>query len=235
MNEAEKQSAPTDLDETEIAAYLASHPDFLHRHPETFEAMDVPHGTGNAVSLIERQVRVLRDTNTEIRARFEKLLATAQSNEERVVQLNRVARILAGAVSTDAMVDALTHCLHDHMGVDRVYIGIRSTLPGDVTRIEALEEASEASKALVNVFRRGKPICGELSAAHAKALFSPDDTVPVTSAAMIPLGGNIRGAIVLASADPQHFTSEMGTLFPELFGDLLTAALERLLGAEQSS
>ncbi|MGB7755185.1 MAG: DUF484 family protein [Salinisphaera sp.] len=233
MNEAEKQPVSTDLDEAEVAAYLAAHPDFLRRHPEAFEAMDVPHASGGAISLIERQVSVLRDTNARIQSRFEELLATARSNEERVIQLNRVARIMAAAVAADPMIEALTRCLHDHLAVDRVYVGIQGALPADVDRIHKLEDGSDASRALTNVFRRGKPICGELSATQSKALFDTDDEALMISAAMIPLGHNgVHGAIVLASADPKRFTPDMGTLFVELFGDLLTATLRRVLGAE---
>lgn len=233
MNEAEKQPVSTDLDEAEVAAYLAAHPDFLRRHPEAFEAMDVPHASGGAISLIERQVSVLRDTNARIQSRFEELLATARSNEERVIQLNRVARIMAGAVAADPMIEALTRCLHDHLAVDRVYVGIQGPLPSEIDSIHKLEEGSDASRALTNVFRRGKPICGELSATQSKALFDTDDEALMTSAAMIPLGHNgVHGAIVLASTDPKRFTPDMGTLFVELFGDLLTATLRRVLGAE---
>ncbi|KEZ76284.1 DUF484 family protein [Salinisphaera hydrothermalis] len=233
MNEAEKQPVSIDLDEAEVAAYLAAHPDFLRRHPEAFEAMDVPHASGSAISLIERQVGVLRETNARIQSRFDELLATAKSNEERVIQLNRVARIMAGATAADPMIDALTQCLHDHLAVDRVYVGIQGSLPADIERIHKLEDGADASRALTNVFRRGKPICGELSATQSRALFTTDDDALMTSAALIPLGKNgVHGAIVLASRDPKRFTPDMGTLFVELFGDLLTATLRRLLGAE---
>ncbi|MGN8160336.1 DUF484 family protein [Salinisphaera sp. RV14] len=233
MNEAEKQPVSIDLDESEVAAYLAAHPDFLRRHPEAFEAMDVPHASGSAVSLIERQVRVLRDTNARIQSRFEELLAAARSNEERVVQLNRVARIMAGAVEVDPMIASLTRCLGDHLAVDCVYVGMQGTLPTTVDSIHPLEDDADASRALTNVFRRGKPICGELSATQSKALFAGGDDALMTSAAMIPLGQHdIHGAIVLASADPKRFTADMGTLFVELFGDLLTATLRRLLGTD---
>ncbi len=132
------------------------------------------------------------------------------------------------------MIDALTQSLRDHLAVDRVYVGIQSALPASVQRIHRIEEGGDASRALTNVFRRGKPICGELSASQSRALFTTDDDALMTSAAMIPLGRNgVHGAIVLASADPKRFTPDMGILFVELFGDLLTATLRRVLGAER--
>lgn len=233
MNEAEKQPEVVDLDEAEVAAYLAAHPDFLHRHPETFEALDVAHETGDAVSLIERQVRVLRDTNRKIQARFEELMNTARDNEQRVVHLNRVARVMVGARSADELVAGLTECVQKHLAVDRVYVGLQGDLPADVHEIHALADGTPASRALTNVFRRGKPICDVFSAEHSAALFATRPDAPMTSAALVPLGSRgVQGAIVLASADPERFTADMGTLFVELFGDLLTASLRRLLGSE---
>ncbi|WP_423822516.1 DUF484 family protein [Salinisphaera sp. SPP-AMP-43] len=233
MNEAEKQRVSIDLDEADVAAYLAAHPDFLRRHPETFEALDVPHASGNAISLIERQVRVLRETNTRIQARFDELMSTAKSNEDRVIQLNRVARIMVGAVSADALVESLVECLRTHLDVDHVYVGVQGELPADITHIHHLAQDSAEAQALTNVFRRGKPLCGELSAAQSQALFGTEPDQPLASAALVPLGMNgVHGAIVLASGDPKRFSADMGTLFVELFGDLLTASLRRLLGRE---
>ncbi|MDA3920228.1 MAG: DUF484 family protein [Salinisphaera sp.] len=231
MNEAEKQPEVVDLDEADVAAYLTANPDFLRRHPETFESLDVAHKAGAAVSLIERQVRVLRETNHKLQARFDELMTTARENEQRVVQLNRVARVMVGAISADDLVNGLARCLQQHLDVDRVYIGLQGELPDDVQTIDCLIEGEPASRALTNVFRRGKPICGALSAEQVSAWFPADDKVAMTSAALVPLGSRgVQGAIVLASADPERFAEDMGTLFIELFGQLLTASLQRVLG-----
>jgi len=233
MNEAEKQPASVDLDEADIAAYLEAHPAFFKRHPDTFERLNVPHAAGGAVSLIERQVGVLRQTNQKIQARFDELLSTARDNEQRVVELNRVARVMVGATEVDALVEGLTECLKTHLDVDQIYVGLQGDLPADVTTIDALVDGTPASRALTNVFRRGKPICGALSSEQSEALFTADDQELMTSAALVPLGSHgVQGAIVLASANPQRFAEDMGTLFVELFGELLTASLRRLLGAE---
>ncbi|RJS93371.1 DUF484 family protein [Salinisphaera sp. Q1T1-3] len=234
MNEVQTPATQTpEFDEAEIAAYLVAHPEFARRHPEAFEAQDIAHVTQGAASLIERQVAVLRQTNRELAARFESLVATARANEHRVVELNRVARVMVGATDVDAMLERLIDCLKTDLAVDRVYIGLTGALPAEVARIETLVEDSDAGRALVNTFRRGKPICGEITPTQAAALFPADEASPMASAAAIPLGRQrVVGAIVLASADPGRFTADMGTLFVELFGELLSATLTRLLGAE---
>ena len=228
----EPSSSVAELDEDQVAAWLVAHPEFVSRHPEAFEAQAIGHDAQGATSLIERQVARLRQTNRELAVRFEELVGTARANEDRVVQLNRVARIMVGATEVDALITALTDSLQRHFGVDATGVFLEGPAQADINRILWLEDAPAAHEALTHVRRRGKPICGELTAAQAEALFADgDDDAVFTSAAFIPLGRNqVRGAIVLASRDPQRFTPDMGTLFVELFGALLTATLARLIG-----
>ncbi|MBH03777.1 MAG: hypothetical protein CMP08_06605 [Xanthomonadales bacterium] len=230
--QSEPLSSVPALDEEQVAAWLVAHPDFVSRHPEAFEAQAIGHDTQGAASLIERQVARLRQTNRELAARFEELVRTARANEDRVVQLNRVARIMVGATEADALIAALSDSLQTHFGVDVTGVFLEGSAQAGINRICWLDDAPAADEALTHVRRRGKPICGELTAAQAEALFADaDDDAVFTSAAFIPLGrSQVRGAIVLASRDPQRFTPDMGTLFVELFGALLTATLARLIG-----
>lgn len=237
MNEAQNptESAP-ELDAAEVAAYLVAHPEFARAHPEAFEAQHIGHDSQGAASLIERQVAVLRHTNRELAERFENLAATARANESRVVELNRVARIMVAATDVDTLIHTLSACLREHFAVDQVYVGLDGTLAEGQTAIDTLTPDGAASRALMHVYRRGKPLCGEISAAQAEALFDTGDEALLTSAAFIPLGHTeVRGAIVLAAAAPGRFTPDMGTLFVELFGRLLGATLARLLDAKALS
>ncbi|MFT7690302.1 MAG: hypothetical protein ACI88U_001021, partial [Porticoccaceae bacterium] len=53
-----------------VREFLRDNPTFLDNHQDILESMDLPHHSGSAVSLVERQVSVMRDRNTEIRARL---------------------------------------------------------------------------------------------------------------------------------------------------------------------
>ena len=45
----------------DVAQYLKQHPDFFDSHPELLEHLHVPHGGNGTVSLVERQLKVLRE------------------------------------------------------------------------------------------------------------------------------------------------------------------------------
>ena len=53
-----------------VARYLRKHPDFLTAHPDLLEHLELQHGSGSAVSLIERQGEQLRTANEDLRVRL---------------------------------------------------------------------------------------------------------------------------------------------------------------------
>jgi uncharacterized protein len=66
----------------EVLAYLSRHPDFFLRHEPILGELELPHRAGTAVSLVERQVALLRARNIDSRQRLTRLLDTARENDE---------------------------------------------------------------------------------------------------------------------------------------------------------
>ena len=71
-----KQKDPS-IDLEIVRDYLRNNPDFLEQNPDILEAMNVSHNSGKAISLVERQVTVMRDRNKEMSRRLEQLLSSA--------------------------------------------------------------------------------------------------------------------------------------------------------------
>ncbi len=57
MKEIKKKSLTT----KEVTNFLLFNPDFLSKNPEILNSIEVIHETGGAVSLIQRQVEILRE------------------------------------------------------------------------------------------------------------------------------------------------------------------------------
>ena len=68
------------LDDEQIVDYLRAEPDFFKRHPNLLSELNLPHDTGQAVSLIERQVAILRERNMQMRRRMNELLQTGKDH-----------------------------------------------------------------------------------------------------------------------------------------------------------
>lgn len=232
MNDSNAQpQAAADVDEEAVVAFLMEHRDFLERHPQVLEAMKLYHDAGGAVSLIEHQVESLRRDKRQAQNKLQELIATARENELRVAHLNALARVLIEAESAADLVAGLDDFLGRELAVDALFIGILGDSQTTADGLPFIDPDGPEAEALTNVFRRGKPLCGPLSERDARVLFGTADPAP-QSAAMVPLGSDaVRGAMVLGSCEPQHFVAEMGTMFLELMGELVTTACRRSLGA----
>src|SRR5690606_31763776 len=91
------------LTEDDIAGWLRVHPDFFQRNGELLATLRVPHATGGAVSLIERQIELLREKNQNADARFNELVQIARANEQLTAKIHRFTRRLMRAATRRAI------------------------------------------------------------------------------------------------------------------------------------
>lgn len=223
------QPAP---DEAAVVAYLKDNPDFLARYPELLEVLELRHGAGAAVSLIERQVEVLRGRSNRLEDRLKQLLEAARDNEKRAANVHKLARTLIRQPTLAALVGGLRKCLREDFEVDETFIGLAAGAlkRDDIDGLVRLDAHSPVLKAFDNFFRTRIVECGPLDAERARLLFPQAKALP-QSAAVVPLEKEKGlGMLVLASVDPQRFQPRQGRLFLEMTADLVAAALRAKLG-----
>lgn len=227
-----KASKAAALDEAHVLAFLRSHPDFLTRHPELFELLELRHSAGAAVSLIERQVEILRGKSTRLEDRLKGLLEAARDNESRASNVHRLARSLIRAPTAAATVSALRKCLREDFDVDEVWVGVSATVlkRHDIEGLHSLDPKGPVAAAFGNFFRTRLVECGPLDEDKARVLFPHARKLPV-SAAVVPLEKeNDLGMLVLASHDVRRFQPRQGQLFLDMTAELVAAALRARLG-----
>lgn len=230
LNPAEL-AAPA-LDEQAVAAYLEARPDFLLRHPELLEHLEVNHSAGSAVSLIERQVDLLRGKNLRLEDRLSSLLSNAAENERRATSVHKLARTLIRAPSLAAVIAGLKSCMREDFGIDEVFVGVSAGVykRNDIEGFGPLEPEGALARSLDNFLRTRLIECGPVDAARAKLLFPKADT-PVLSAAIVPLEKEKSlGLLALGSKDAERFLPRQGKLFLEMTAELVSAALRARIG-----
>ena len=93
---AEAPSEPQS-DETRVIRYLQDNPAVLMDYPDVFSSLAIPHQTGGATSLVERQLRLLREENQQLKAKIDELVGIARDNEELNQRFHRLALELMNA------------------------------------------------------------------------------------------------------------------------------------------
>ncbi len=69
------------ISEDAVDDYLEANPDFFERHGELLSSLRLPHGSGATVSLVERQVSVLRQKDMKLERKLKDLIEVARVND----------------------------------------------------------------------------------------------------------------------------------------------------------
>ena len=74
-------AAGVEVTEDMVREYLVDNGDFLQRNPDLMDHLHINHASGSAVSLVEKQVSVLRERNIDMRRRLNSLTSNARDND----------------------------------------------------------------------------------------------------------------------------------------------------------
>ncbi len=213
------------LDETVVAGFLREHSDFFQRHSDLLSVLSIPHVGGGVVSLVERQVDVLRNENAELKAHMQDLVELARDNEQLNQRLHHLTLGLLDAADFDEVLTALEDQLHDEFKADAVEMRLFSA-----TRLRGEHETGTAAEpelaAFVDFFDRGQPVCGPLTPEQLGFLFG-GEADDLGSAALMPLqGDDIMGVLAVGSSDPERFRPDMGTEFLRRLAEVVSRKLQ---------
>lgn len=213
-----------------VADYLSRHPDFFTEHAHLLEKLHVPHESGRAISLVERQTSLLRARNEQLRGRLSELIDAARYNDSQFEKTRRMVLGLLEAETLDEVAVALEESLcRDFYGDESVLVLFSETaLDGNGVRVLSRGECSIVQP----LIETNLPSCGRLSDAMNRFLFQ-EAAVRVQSSAVVPLvKGDTLGLLAIGSHDPNYFQSSQGTLFLSYVGEVLSRVLASLLNRQ---
>ena len=225
-NEQAQAIAPaTELSDEQVREFLKLNGDFLQRNPDMLDHLHISHASGSAVSLVEKQVSVLRERNIDMRHRLNALTANARDNDKLYEQTRKLVLALLDARNLDSVYSAFMDAMEKDFKVDYASLILFGEPSSDG---KCRVETSEAAKIEIGALLKGrKPVCGVLRKEELAYLFP--DAGEVGSAALMPLAnGEELGLIAVGSADANRYGSSMGTLFLTHIADVIVRLLPHL-------
>lgn len=232
MNQAKRQAVAEDgFSEAEIADYLGRHSDFFERHLPLLRRLQIPHPSGAAtVSLVERQVSVLRQRNEELEHKLAELYDVAKANNELVDNIHGLAISFIRTRGVDARLEALENSLREDFGAERaVLLLFRSDTRAEIARpgfVKSIDRSDPALNSFSTFLKSARARCGPLRDKQKELLFDREAD-SIASAAMVPIGEGARyGFLTVGSKDANHFHPGQRVDFLGRLGQLIELALE---------
>ncbi|MCG8673736.1 MAG: DUF484 family protein [Pseudomonadales bacterium] len=234
--EANNKTESTEtLSATQVADYLIQHPEFFLEHEHLLGDLILPHASGAASSLIERQAFVLRERNSELRQRLSHLIETARSNDTIFRLTKNLGLTLLESNTVEDVARAIHHSLHREFKVDCASLLLFDS-PNIQNKGFITQTSSEAAKRVLGNLLRGERVhCSALREEEFKYLF-PTSEATSGSAAIVPLHFEKElGILAIGSYDSTHFEPNMDTAFVSYIGQIISRKIAPLLSNPSNS
>ena len=238
------------LEPSQVLLYLQKNPNFFIENEEILKDINLTHKSGQAISLVERQVSILRNQSKTADEKFSELITNA-SNNDKIFHLVRDLVLQILKLSHASSIPKLIKSQFERIqGVD-----VCSVIIPDFTVNESCDNLRKVSIESLQdnfpeIFRLKKTFCGAIS--KDKKMFLFDDSSlegksdrndiqqakdksnsgiirEIHSTAICPViyENEVLGLIGCGSKDENHFSPTLETIFFDFIGEVIGAILSR--------
>ena len=201
----------SDLNSKDVEAFLRAHPDFLQERPGLLAVLNLPHGGEGAVSLVERQVSVLRERNIVSRQQINALSDIGRENDRLLEATRRtVLALLAGTNRQELSqiwLAQLTNTFEAELGA--------------LVWTTRQPDNSSAESVAGKLIRQGESFSGVLRPEEMKAMFTSDASEGSAALSPIRNGSDILGVLAVGVRDSKRYRQEDGTLFLDYIAEVI--------------
>jgi uncharacterized protein len=219
-------------EEQAVAQFLQHHNDFFERHPQLLVRMRLQHPrNASTVSLIERQVEVLRERYQAQEQKLAEFVRVARANNVLAEKVHHFTRRLLSTADRAQAIVQIEASLREDFDTFHAVLALASDRDGvaqETARfVRAVSPDDPNYRSFESLFAACKPRCGQIRDTQREFLFGIE-AANIGSVALIPLGGQpALGLLALGSVDRDRFHPGMSTEFLSRMGELITDALAR--------
>ena len=207
-----------------VADYLKNNLDFFVKNPVILAELKIPHDHRGAISLVEKQLTVLREQNQETNKKIHELIEIATQNEELARRMHQLALTLIDADNPKDIFSTIYDNLKKNFHADRVIVRLfanpafmNSSAADEFVGKESIEESL-----FKRIIEKREPLSGKINHQQQVFLFG-DDGDDIASSVMIPLHGvGWGGILAIGSFDAERFQPGMGIELLANLGEILS-------------
>jgi uncharacterized protein YigA (DUF484 family) len=212
----------------QVVRFLTENPTFFLKQESLLADLYLPHPSGEAVSLLERQVAVLRDRNMEMRKRYNDMIEQGERNDILFQKTRTLVLNLLESKSLNDLSGRLKEYCEREFQVDLVQFTVFGSPDAFRTSQCRVLPQPEAERVMPALFTSPVCISGIFRPEELKFLFAGQQG-EIASGIALPIRNSERtlGMLALGSLDAHYFRAGMDTLFLTFIGDVIARILPR--------
>ena len=218
QNTAEKI---TKLTSEQVAEYLRINPEFFETNLDLLAEIQIPHITGKGtISLIERQVQLLREQSETYKDQLKTFALLASENEELWFRIKDLTVMLLKRPSGDNLAEEIEDWLKEQYNLSGVIISQADQ--------SELVKKYQSDQHVHNALESNEIQCGTDFSIELLELLFGKDADKVKSCALIPLvdaAKTVHGLLALGSENTERFSAEQSTAYLDCLSQIVSQAL----------
>ena len=216
------------LTDLSVAKYLKNHPCFFENYPELLLELKMTHQSGAAISLIQKQVELLRERCAHQQKTIQNTLEIARENSDLFEAIKNLTLRLLEVRDFETLKTYLEDNLRRDFGAHAIQLIVNDESFENNETHELIAQQHSNNTAYC---------CGRLSHEERERFFP--NHLDVRSYAKIPLRflSNTKyvkpqaGVLLIGSQHPDNFHPSKDTLFLQFIGNMLQRILPQYLTA----
>ncbi len=197
----------------EVELYLLKNTDFFLTRESIVSELDFKHSPGKAESLLERQVRKLRNEQKNLLDSLSVFLSNASENEDLFIKSKALILKIVTARDEEALIELMPKNLKKIFDVDVAYLQFFTN-----SEINDLEESTGMT------FSVGETKHGSFANKKIQILFEDDSIKSVVISVF--KNKNKIGLLLIGSKDKTRYLGDEDTTFIEFIRDITEAKLK---------
>jgi len=203
------------IDPKDVEIFLLDNPDFFVSREAILSELDFKHDAGNAASLLERQIKRLREEQNTLMNLLTSFVDEAKINEDLFIKSKNLTLAILEATNDKDITKIIEKDFTKNFGVDECSLKFFNN--ADIAEIE--EETGLS-------LHKGSIHCGSFSSEKLSVLFG--DTEVKSAAIAVLVYGKKIGMLQLGSYDRTRYLGDEDTTFIEYVRDVLEKRLSSL-------
>ena len=226
-SDSEKNTEAPKLSEDQVLDYLEKNPDFFNRNEEALSRVVLQHNSGDAASIIERQIKTLRNRNQKIDTQVSEMISVAKLNEEIFSKIRALCTSMIDIETWQQLNESLATHFLTNFKADYILCNIEES-----SSTQSLDHIKFEEIRIAESFKTGtEPLCLQLREEEMHDLFGSihEKGQGTESVLIIPFSSrNRKGFLSIGSKDPLRFNNNMETMFATFISSLLSRVVHRL-------
>ena len=203
------------IDPKDVEIFLLDNPDFFVSREAILSELDFKHDSGSAASLLERQIKRLREEQNTLIDLLTSFVGEAKVNEDLFIKSKNLTLSILEASDDKEITERIEKEFTKNFGVDVCMLRFF-----DNSEISELEKQTDLS------LHKGSIHCGSFSSEKLATLF--ENTLVQSAVIAVLIHGKKIGLLQLGSHDRTKYLGDEDTTFIEYVRDVLEKRLSSL-------